>query len=112
MSVNATKCGATGIRYKTDGAANINPISVTCVAAVEKSFSTTVSLQGRQVPFHHPDKDPYVYLGVPITATLNYKVYYEGIITKLKEKTGQLNMSFASGPQRLQTILRCIKSRE
>jgi hypothetical protein len=47
-------------------------------------------------------------LGVPITATLNYKVYYEGIITKLKEKTGQLNMSFASGPQRLQTILRCI----
>jgi hypothetical protein len=45
---------------------------------------------------------------VPITATLNYKVYYEGIVTKLKEKTGQLNMSFASGPQRLQTILRCI----
>jgi hypothetical protein len=95
MSVNAKKCGATGIRYKTDGAANNNPISVACVAALERSFSSTVSLQGHHVPFHHPDKEPYVYLGVPITATLNYKVYYQGIITtEIKRKNGPIKSEF------------------
>jgi hypothetical protein len=49
----------------------------------KKLLGLCLALQGHQIPFHHPDK---VFLGVPITATLNYKVYYEGIITKLREQ--------------------------
>ena len=55
MCVNAKKCGVTGIRYKSDGAAGSNPISSSAVAALERSLHTSVTVQGQHVPFLHPD---------------------------------------------------------
>jgi hypothetical protein len=73
--VNASKCGATGIMYKLSAAMQHNP---TCDVAVDmvKRRLANLTIQGHAVPFKHPDKDPYSYLGVPLTASLNYKEYY------------------------------------
>jgi ribonuclease HI len=105
---NGKKCGATGIRYGTEGKLQqCNPISDKAVAAVRRALQR-VTVQGQAIPFHHPDKDPYDYLGVPLTPTLNYRWYFERTIDKLREKTNQLGRSFASGPQRLRTLQQCL----
>ncbi len=107
MAANATKCGVTGIRYCTEGKQQSNPTSTRAVASLRRSLQR-VSIQGRQIPFHHPDTAPYDYLGVPLTATLNYRWYYEKVVEKLKDKADKLNRSFASGPQRLRAIEQCL----
>jgi hypothetical protein len=33
----------------------------------------SVSLDGQQIPFHHPHTQPYTYLGLEITMTLNWE---------------------------------------
>jgi len=107
MSVNGTKCGVTGIRHGMDGRTQSNPLSRSSIAALRNSLQD-VHVQQQPIPFHHPDKDPYPYLGVLMTITLNFTHYYLALLAKLKEKTEQLNKSFATGPQRLRALTQCI----
>jgi endonuclease/exonuclease/phosphatase family metal-dependent hydrolase/ribonuclease HI len=107
MSANASKCAVTGIRYAMEGKQQSNPISDNAVNTVRRSLEH-LTIQGQRVPFHHPDKQPYDYLGVPLTLTLNYRWYLEKVTQALREKTNMLSRSFASGPQQLRTLQQCI----
>jgi ribonuclease HI len=107
MKANAIKCGVTGVRYKTDGSTNANPLGTNSVAALQRSLAS-VRIQGQPIPFHHPDKHPYPYLGVPLTPTLNYAHYYKALLSSLRDKTDKLSKSFASGTQALRAIRQCI----
>ncbi len=107
MGANASKCGVTGILYRTCASMNDNPLCAKSVEMVRRRLQH-ITLQGQVIPFKHPDNDPYDYLGVPMTASLNYKYYHKGLLAKLKEKTTMLSASFASGTQRLQVLKRCI----
>jgi hypothetical protein len=104
---NAVKCGVSGIRYATDGKTQSNPLAPSSIQAIRNSLRD-VKVQGQPVPFHHPDAQPYPYLGVELTLTLNYTEYYTRLIDKLKTKTRQLSTSFASGPQRLRALTQCV----
>lgn len=107
MQAKAIKCGATGIRYKTDGAANANPLSARSVAALQRSLST-LRIQGQPIPFLHPDKGPYPYLGVHLTPTLNYSHHYRHKLAELRDKCDKLCRSFASGVQSIKALTQCI----
>jgi len=45
-----------------------------------------VTIDGGQVLFHHPDKDPYTYLGVDTTPTLNWSFQLKKTIDNVKER--------------------------
>lgn len=72
MKVNCKKCGATGLLYNyvksglLDGVLSANSIQM-----LDRKLAL-LTIDGEREPFHHPDKDPYTYLGVDITPTLNW----------------------------------------
>ena len=68
MKVNNAKCGTTGVLYKgASSGHHTHPYNKTTLETQMKR----VKIGGQDVPFLHPDKDAYPYLGVELTATLN-----------------------------------------
>lgn len=55
-----------------------------------RALTKEVKIQGAEIPFYHPDKEPYKYLGVLITPTLNWSYNLNTIREEMKfraEKT-------------------------
>ena len=103
MAVNPSKCGTSGIRYQASSHQATNPISPSEVKTTQARLQS-LHIQGSPICFHHPHTDPYPYLGVPLTLTLNYKFYYEQLLSRAKQQLQQLNTSSASPMQRLRII--------
>ena len=62
-----------------------------------------VKISGSQIPFLHPDQ-PYTYLGVDFTASLNWKHQVLKLATEIKCKGNKLLNSMISPKQKLQYI--------
>ncbi len=64
MKVNCKKCGATGMlfNYVKSGLLD-SALSTKGIQMLDRRLAQ-VTIDGERVPFHHPDKDPYTYLGV------------------------------------------------
>jgi hypothetical protein len=69
----------------------------------------SVTLDGQQIPFHHPHTQPYTYLGVEITMTLNWKQQRKKVITELQAKCERVLSSFTSPLQTLQYFQNSIR---
>lgn len=67
MKVNCSKCAVTGVQY--GDAEKIGGQNQLCQAKTLKCCKrcAQVTIQGAPLPFHHPDKEPYKYLGVWLT---------------------------------------------
>ena len=69
MKVNASKCAITGMLYQ-HASIRAEPLLSRKNIELLKALTKEVKIQGAEIPFHHPDKEPYRYLGVLITPTL------------------------------------------
>ena len=64
---------------------------------------------GKQIPFYHPDKEPYTYLGVELTPTLNWSYQLDKVRKKALEKGYNVLQSFTTPAQTLQYVQSCIR---
>ena len=44
-----------------------------------------LNFKGESVPFLHPDKEPYTYLGVDITPTMNWAFQVDKVMRDMKD---------------------------
>ena len=64
MKVNCKKCGATGMLYNYVKSGLLHSaLSTKEIQMLDRKLAQ-VTIDAKRVPFHHPDKDPYTYLGV------------------------------------------------
>jgi len=89
MKVNASKCAITGMLYR-HASTRTEPLLSKKNIELLKALTKEVKIQGAEIPFYHPDKEPYRYLGVLITPTLNWSYNLKTIREEMRfraEKT-------------------------
>ena len=104
------KCALTGALYgaaKTDQVDH--PYSNKMVAIMKRRASASITMGGKQIPFYHPDKEPYTYLGVELTPTLNWSYQLDKVRKKALEKGCNVLQSFTTPAQTLQYVQSCIR---
>ena len=107
LETNPSKCGTTAVLYKdADSGLIKHPFKNTDMM---KKRLESIKLKGAAVPFYDPDKEPYTYLGIELTATLNWAPQMAKVIKETTRRGDNIQKSFASPLQCLQFIHRCIK---
>ena len=90
LKVNIKKCAVTGMLYsdaRTDLVeAPLQPKAVTCLW----NRLASVKISGKQIPFLYPD-EPYTYLGVAFTASLNWKHQFQTILENVCKKKATMS---------------------
>ena len=100
MAVNHSKCGVTGMLYRSsDGA----PLSASMVGMLGRRLGQ-VRISGRTLPFLHPHKQPYRYLGVLLTPSLNWTHQMQALAEAIIDKADGILRSMASSAQKLRMI--------
>ena len=103
LKVNNKKCAATGMLYaasRTEG--NGNPLHHKVVQCLEKRLRS-IKINTESVPLLEPDK-PYCYLGVEITASMNWTHQVKKLKEAVLSKGSQVLSSMLSPRQILQFI--------
>jgi hypothetical protein len=109
LKVNPTKSGISGMLYGDMASGLIeNPLHDKNLKMLERRLDS-VSLDGHQIPFHHPHTQPYTYLGVEITMTLNWEQQRKKVITELQAKCERVLSSFTSPSQTLKYFQNSIR---
>jgi len=86
MKVNCKKCGVTGMLYNYVKSGLLDSaLSTKTIQMLDRKLAQ-ITIDGERVPFHHPDKDPYIYLGVDMTPTLNWSFQLRKTIDSVKER--------------------------
>ena len=85
-----------------------NPLNETSIQML-KSRLSTVTLDGEKIPFHDPHCQPYTYLGVEITMTLNWALQKKKVLQGLRAKCEQVLNSFTSPAQTLKYFQNSIR---
>ena len=64
-----------------------------------------VKIQGTSIPFHHPDTEPYKYLGVWMTPTMNWSHHLVviSILEEFRDRSSKLSVSMLSSRQKMIT---------
>jgi hypothetical protein len=104
MKVNAGKTFALGVLHNT--AANFGGHKH--VAAKLQRQLRRITVQGQSLACLAPD-DPFLYLGVTMTLTLNWRHNFDNVMAKAKEQAEALYRSLATGGQIVklaETVLR------
>ena len=103
LNVNRKKCGESGLLYG-DAATTLikDALSTNSVDMLRKRLQLKPT--AGDIPFLHPDKDPYKCLGVKLTLTLNWKYQREKVIAGTMEKGNRVLRSFTSERQILQFL--------
>jgi len=71
----------------------------------------TVLVQGQPIRIHHP-KDPFTYLGVELTMTLNWTHHKRKILRQLRESARQIRLHpWATPKQKLYMIETCLRTK-
>ena len=68
-----------------------------------------MTLNGKHPNILHPHEQPYRYLGVELTMTLNWKFQLEAVKLMLQAKASKLNASMLPPRQKLTYIQNCIR---
>ena len=76
-----------------------------------RSRLSCVKFKGEPVPFHHPHPEPYTYLGVDITPTLNWAFQVDKIMRQMKDDGQKLEESMLSRTQKLYFIKFVIRTK-
>ena len=108
LIVNNKKCAATGMLYaasRTEG--NGNPLHHKMVQCLEKRLKS-IKINTESVPFLEPDK-PYCYLGVEITASMDWTHQVKKLKEAVLSKGSQVLSSMLSPKQILQFIQSSIR---
>ena len=104
---NVSKCAVTGILHAYAAADGTdNPLSESMMTMLKNRLSA-VTLNGERPKFLHPDRDPYRYLGVQLTITLNWKYQVRAATEVLQEKGKLVNSSMLAPQQKLTFIQNC-----
>ena len=111
MSVNHTKCGATGMLHGAvaQGLVQGGALSEQGVAMLRRRLDVTIS--GKPITFLHPDLEPYKYLGVWLTPTLNWRHQHKALKESAIETADAILRSPASAAQRLRLIETLLRPR-
>ena len=109
MAVNHAKSGTTGMVYGAAGSGLLSggPLSNEGVSYLRTQLSFTIS--GRAVPFLHPHGEPYKYLGVWLTPSINWRHQQAALTEAAIDKADSILRSPASASQKLrllETLLR------
>jgi hypothetical protein len=112
MEANIPKCAATGILHGAARAAKnaAGGLSAQQLAdrLEQRIGNGRISIQGQAVPFLPPD-EPYTYLDIMLTMTLNWRAQLQAALTKARSKCEQINSCLASPRQKLamlETVVR------
>jgi len=104
MKVNCTKSGATGMLYNYVKSGLLHSaLSTKGIQMLDRKLAQ-VTIDGERVPFHHPDKDPYTYLGVDMTPTLNWSFQLKKTIDSVKERGLRMASCMLSYRQKLHFV--------
>ena len=85
MSVNRTKCGVTGMLYQDARTTLVQKALGGDAVRLLQSRLSHVKFKGESVPFLHPNNEPYTYLGVDITPTMNWSFQVDKIMRDMKD---------------------------
>jgi len=109
LKANAGKCYLTGILYG-DYLTGLTPSnnSPANTKHLRRQLEGTIKLGGEAIPFLPPD-EPYRYLGVWLTMTLDFKHQLAASLKVAKDRGDALVASMASQRQCLHVINTCIK---
>ena len=106
---NVSKCDVTGILHhyaEVDGTSN--PLSRSMLTMLRSRLSS-VTLTGDHPKFLHADVEPYRYLGVELTMTLNWKFQMQAATQILQDKGKLVNSSMLAPLQKLTFIQSSIR---
>ena len=108
LKVNIKKCAATGILYaRCKKEASNAPLHTSMVSLLERQLKK-VSIEDNPIPFLAPDK-PYCYLGVEITACMDWRLQVQKMKDITFEKGAKVLASLLSHKQILQYIQTSIR---
>ena len=104
IKVNCKKCGGTGMlyQYATDRMVD-NVLGEDTIRMLQVQLEK-VRIQGNSMPFHHPHTEPYTYLGVELTPTMNWSFQLDKMLAKVTERGELLKDSMISARQKLNFI--------
>ena len=104
MSVNCKKCGVTGILYQDANTTMVQKVLGADAIKLLQSRLSHVKFNGETVPFLHSDTEPYTYLGVDITPTMNWAFQVDKVMREMRENGERLEDSMLSRTQKLYFI--------
>ena len=108
LKVKIKKCAATGISYaRCKKEASSAPLQTSMVSLLERQLKM-VSKEGNPIPFLAPDK-PYCYLGVEITACMDWRLQVQKMKDITFEKGAKVLASLLSHKQILPYIQTSIR---
>ena len=108
LKVNIKKCAATGILYaRCKKEASSAPLQTSMVSLLKRQLKK-VSIEDNPIPFLAPDK-PYCYLGVEITACMDWRLQVQKMKDITFEKGAKVLASLLSHKQILQYIQTSIR---
>ena len=108
LELNLGKCGITGVLYQ-DAASGLISHPYRREIDMIKNRTRLVKFKGQEFPFHHPDTQPYTYLGIELTPTMNQSFQQTKVLQEVLRRGENILNSSASPLQKLQFIQRCIK---
>eukprot|EP00877_Chromochloris_zofingiensis_P009500 jgi/Chrzof1/4803/UNPLg00807.t1 len=108
MSVNATKCAATAVLHHKAEQGLVGAAHTADAMRMVRNNLSCLRIQGQLIPILDADRQPYTYLGVDFTPTLNYRPYVKRVLSTLRHKLDCLNSSFATPEQRMRILNTCI----
>ena len=108
LELNLGKCGITGILYQ-DAASGLISHPYRREIEMIKNRTRLVKFKGQEFPFHHPHTQPYTYLGIELTPTMNQTFQQTKVLQEVLRRGENILNSSASPLQKLQFIQRCIK---
>jgi ribonuclease HI len=107
LHVNHTKCAATGILHHRAWAdRGLN--GPTCERTLKAALDAKVKISGQPVPYL-PPTEPYKYLGVHVTLTLNWSAQMAHVCKAVRDKGDLLQGSLASPDQSIRIVQSCIQ---
>lgn len=104
MSVNCKKCGATGMLYQDAKTSLVQNVLGTDAFKMLPSGRSNVKFRGEPGPLHHPHTEPYTYLGVKTTPTMNWTFQVDKVMRDMKDNGLKLDESMLSRTQNLYFI--------
>ena len=104
MKVNCKKCGVTGMLYRQAKDKKVENLLGNDTIRMLKIQLNAVKMQGETVPFHHPHTQPYTYLGVEMTPTMNWSYQLEKMLKEVESRGDKLRDSMLSYRQSVHFI--------
>ena len=106
LDLNITKCKLTGILYGDHKIGTAT--SATDPIRLHHQLKETFQIKGQHIPYLAPDQ-PYTYLGVELTMTLDWSHQFTAICKKATERCEAIIRSMASTTQKLRLLTQSVK---